>query len=212
MSIEGFDIKDQWLGTGDKLAYTFDFKISSLTDLLIYVQDGGGNVVEEIRGDDTTYLSGVVFDPIKGGGTITLLVDLPDTYVMTVFLANDLPQQPTSFPNKLSFSLGALEGGLDYLGGAIQRLAWLAQRSIAMHDLDDIDNFDPTLPIGIANYAGSVLGVNAAGTAFQMIGSTNLPIFSGDPANPTQGYAYVNTTIPAIRVYINGAWKSAALS
>ena len=77
--IQGFDVKEQVLGTGDTLVYTFGFKIFELSDLLIYVQDGSGNIVEEIRGDDTSFLSGVVFDPINGGGTVTLLAFLTDT-------------------------------------------------------------------------------------------------------------------------------------
>jgi hypothetical protein len=212
MSTEGFDVKDQWLGTGDTVAYTFDFTISKLDDLLIYVQDNTSEVVQTLRGSDDVYLSGVTFDPINGGGTVTLVANLPTGYVLTIFLAPDLPDQPSSFPDKSSFSLPDIESALDYLTRLIQRVAWLAQRSIAMHDLDDIDGFNPGLPQNISSSIGNVMAVNAAGTGWMMIQPGSLPVLASDPANPVNGQAYINTTIPAISVYINGAWKRATLS
>lgn len=171
--IEAFDVKDQALGTGDNAAYTFDFKIYDPTHLLIYVQDGSGNIVQQIRGDDTTYLSGIVFDSVNGGGTVTLVNNLDDTFVMTFMLAPDFPDQPTAFPNKTSFSLDMIEGALDYLASQIQRIAWIAQRSMRMHDLDDIDNFDPTLPISIANYPGGVVSIKEDGSGFEITTTVN---------------------------------------
>jgi hypothetical protein len=167
--IQGFNIKEQVLGQADSNVYTFDFKIFDVTDLLIYVQDSSGNIVEKIRGDDTTFLSGVTFDSIKGGGTVTLINNLGDEFIMTMFSASDLPDQPTSFPNKTSFTLKAIEGALDYLATLIQRVAWIAQRSMRMHDLDDIDSFDPTLPPNIANYPGGILAVKMDGSGFEIL-------------------------------------------
>ena len=211
--IQGFDVKEQWLGTGDTVAYNFDFKISTLDDLLIYVTDTTGiNIVEQVRGSDDVFLSGVTFDPVNGGGTITLVTALPINYVMTIFLAPDLPDQPSSFSDKVSFSLSAIEGALDYIVKAIQRVSWLAKRGVVMHDLDDIDVFNPTLPQNIAASIGNVMAVNAAGTGWNMIQPGSLPVLASDPLNPVNGQAYINTTIPAISVYINGAWKRATLS
>lgn len=167
--IQGFDVKEQWLGTGDANSYTFDFKIFDPSELLIYVQDTSGNVVEQIRGDDTTFLAGVSFDSIQGGGTITLINNLTDGYSLTALSANDLPDQPTAFPNKSSFSLRAIEGALDYLAIQIQRISWLAQRSMRMHDLDDIDSFNPTLPQNIASYPGGILAVKEDGSGFEVL-------------------------------------------
>jgi hypothetical protein len=170
--ISGFDVKDQALGTGDTLAYTFDFKIYDPTDLLIWVQDGSGNVVEQVRGDDTTYLAGLAFDSLNGGGTVTLAAFLPDTYVITFMLAPDAPDQPSDFPDKGSFSLSALEGALDFLASCIQRVSWLATRAAVMHDLDDLSSFDPTLPLGIGNNPGGVVSVKADGSGFEIIITT----------------------------------------
>jgi hypothetical protein len=165
--IEGFDVKEQVLGTGDQSVYTFEFKIFDKTDLLIYVQDASGDIVQEVRGDDTTFLASVTFDSIKGGGSVGLLADLTDEYVMTMFLAPDAPDQPASFPNKKSFTLPDIEGALDFLATLIQRVAWLSQRSVKMHDLDDIDFFDPTLPPNPAGNPGAVLAVKEDGTGFE---------------------------------------------
>lgn len=172
--IEGFDVKDQALGTGDNNVYTFDFKIYDPTDLLIYVQDGSGNIVEKIRGDDTSYLQGLVFDTDEGGGTLTLAADLPDTFVLTMLLAPDLPDQPTAFPDKTSFTLNILEGALDFLASAIQRAAYLAQRAVVLHDLDDITAFDPTLPLGIGNEPGGIISVKSDGSGFEVVVTTGM--------------------------------------
>ena len=86
---------------------------------------------------------------------------------MTMFMANDLPDQPSSFPNKLSFTLPAIEGALDFLAACIQRIAWLAQRSVKMHDLDDIDSFDPTLPINPSGNPGMTIRVKPDGSGFE---------------------------------------------
>lgn len=167
--IEGFDVKEQALGQGDSNVFTFDFKIFSLTDLLIYIQNTSGTIVQKIRGDDTSFISGVTFDSAAGGGTVTLIDNLTDEYTITMMLANDLPAQPSSFPNKGAFTLDALEAALDYLAAALQRVAWVSQRSMRMHDLDDIDSFDPTLPQNIANYPGGIIAVKLDGSGFEIL-------------------------------------------
>ncbi len=172
--IEGFNIKDAALGTGDTVEYTFDFKITDPTHLLIYVQDDSGAVVQKIRGDDTDYLASLAYDSIDGGGTITLVDDLPSEYVMTMLLAPDEPDQPTAFPNKTSFSLDILEGVLDLIASQIQRVAYLAQRAIVLHDLDDIDAFDPTLPLGISDNPGGIVSVNEDGSGFEFVVTTGM--------------------------------------
>ena len=189
--IEGFDVKDQALGTGDTLSYTFDFKIYDPTDLLIWVQDGGGNIVEKVRGDDTSYLASVTFDPLNGGGTVTLAAFLPDTYTMTMMLAPDAPDQPTSFPNKWSFSFEVLEGALDFLASQIQRVAYLAQRAMVLHDLDDVTAFDPTLPLGIGSKPGGIVSVKSDGSGFEcVVGTANIA------AAQSGMYVYGSATSP----------------
>lgn len=163
MSIEGFGYKEQFIGTDDSSSYEFDFKIFSPSHLHIYVQDQLGNILQDIAGDDTTFIAGVAFDPIEGGGTINLVNNLPNAFTMTVFLANDYPDQPTEFANKTSFTMEAIEGGLDFLAAWGQRIAYLAQRALRLHDLDDIDSFDMRLPMGLSGSPAGVLVVNDAG-------------------------------------------------
>lgn len=168
MAIEGFDYKEQVIGTNDTNQYSFDFFIFDDTDLLIYVQDDSGNLIGTYRGDDTSFLSGITFDTTNGGGTVTLINDLPDSYVMTMFLANDAPDQPGSFPNARSFTFDAIEYALDFIAACVQRVAYLAQRSVKLHDLDDIDGFNPTLPMGMSENPLGVLSVNEAGNGFEI--------------------------------------------
>lgn len=176
--VQGFNIKEQALGDGINNTFTFDFKIFKATSLLIYIQDAAGNILQKFRGDNTDYLSSAVFDSIKGGGSITLVTTPLEDYVITMFSASDAPDQPTSFGNKTSFSLPAIEGALDFLASCIQRVSFLAKRSMRMHDLDDTDNFDPTLPPNIANYPGGIIAVKLDRSGFEVLtwnGSTWAP-------------------------------------
>lgn len=175
MSIEGFDYKEQWIGTGDITAYDFSFKIFDVSQLRFYIQDYLGNILaDDLDGTDTTWLSGVTFDSAAGGGTINLLTPLPDNFSLAVYLANDLPAQPTEFRNKSSFTMEIVEAALDYLAAAIQRVAYLAQRSIRLHDLDDIDNWDMRLPINLSNFPLAILTINSDGTGFALGPTTTI--------------------------------------
>ena len=186
MAIEGFQIKDQVLGTGDTNVYTFNLYLLQASDLLIWIQDGAGNIVETHTGDDTTFVSGLTFDD-TGEGTVTLVNDLPDTYVMTLLMANDAPDQTTAFSNKNSFTLSILESALDRTIALLQRVAYLAQRSVKMHDLDDIDSFDPTLPYNIGANPGGIVSVKEDGSGFEIVVNTG-------EISSAQGYATTATT------------------
>jgi hypothetical protein len=169
MSIKGFDYKEQYIGTDDTSAYEFSFKIFDPSELRIYIQDHLGNILaDDIDGDDQVWLSGVTFDAIEGGGTVNLASNLPANYFLTIFLANDAPNQPASFPNKVSFTFNAIEKALDYLGAAIQRVAYLTQRSMRLHDLDDISAWDMRLPMNLVDNPLAILTINADGTGFAL--------------------------------------------
>lgn len=161
--IPGYNVKEQWLGQNNTLAFNFDFTIQDPTHLQIYVQDNNGIEVENIRGNDTTYLAGVTFDSQNGGGTITLLAFLPQDYVLTIYLANDAPVQTSIFRNKFSFTLFSLELALDYIMCALQRVAFLGARSLRLHDLDDIDLFNPMLPLGASSNPNAILALDPFG-------------------------------------------------
>ncbi len=145
MSIPDFNVQEQWIGDSTLTDYTFDFTIQDVLHLVVIVQDSLGNEVERVRGDDTSYLAGVVFDAINGGGTVSLQNVLPNSFVMTLLMANDAPTQPSEFKNKFSFTLERFELALDYMMTAIQRISWLATRSLRLNDVFSGD-FDPQLP------------------------------------------------------------------
>jgi hypothetical protein len=171
MAIEGFQIKDQMLGTGDTTVYPFNLYLLNASDLLIWIQDASGNIVETHTGDDTDFVAGLTFDT-DGSGTLTLVNDLPDEYTMTLLMANDAPDQTSTFKNQFSFTLENIEAALDRLAALLQRVAYLAQRSVKMHDLDDIDNFDPTLPFNIAGSPGGIISVKEDGSGFEIVVTT----------------------------------------
>lgn len=169
MSVPLYDIKEQWIGTGDTVQYTFDYKIAKPNWLVAILQDPDGNIVQTVRGDDTTVLiESIEFDPINGGGTVTLLQDLPTSYVLTMLLAPDWPTQPSEFKDKFSFTLALFEQALDYITAPIQRLAYLAQRSMRLSDVDDATNlgFSAVLPPGANSNPGATICINPASNGF----------------------------------------------
>lgn len=172
--IEGYDVKELALGTGDENEYTFPFKIYKATDLLIYMQDDSGEIVDgyPIRGDDTEFLTALTFDTIDGGGTVEFVDDVPDEYTLLMVLAPDDPDQPSSFPNAASFDLNVIEGALDHLASLIQRIFYRAARSIKLHDLDsddaeNPDGVDMMLPKDFQDNPGAVIAINDDGDGFQ---------------------------------------------
>ncbi len=169
MARSEFEVKEQWIGTGDLAAYTFNYKIEHLLHLLIYVQDASGTLVPgyPIRGDDVVNLASVSFDAVAGGGTITLASVLPTDYVLTALLANDAPTQPSEYQTKTSFTLPSFEAALDFLAGAIQRVSYLAQRTMRLSDMDDEDAISLVLPQGFADNPGASLAVNVTGDGIE---------------------------------------------
>jgi hypothetical protein len=169
MSIEGFDYEEQYIGTDDTSAYEFSFKIFDPSQLRFYIQDQLGNILaDNLDGTDTIWCSGVTYDSIEGGGILNLVSPLPNAFSLSIFLANDAPAQPAQFPNKTSFTLEAIEGALDYLGAAIQRIAFLGQRALRLHDLDDVTQWDMRLPNNLSDFPLAILTINADGNGFAL--------------------------------------------
>lgn len=168
MAVPEFNVKEQWIGTSQLTDYTFDFTIQDLKHLLLIIQDSFGNEVARVRGDDTTILASVIFDSKNGGGTISLKNELAIKYVLTALQANDAPTQPAEFKDKNSFTLELFELAMDYIITGVQRLAYLAQRSAKLHDLDDIDTFDVTLPRAMSANPRATIVINGAGTGFDL--------------------------------------------
>lgn len=166
MSIEQFDTKESYTGTGSLATYSFDFKITELTHLLVVVADASGVEVQRVRGDNIVFLSSVTFDPIEGGGSVILQANLPSGYTMLLLLANDQPLQEYRFRDKTSFTLRRFEDALDAILGAVQRLVYQAAKSLRLHDLDDETTFNPMFPAGISNQAGRVVIINTGADGF----------------------------------------------
>lgn len=165
MSIEGFGFKEQFIGTDPaSSAFEFDFRIFDPAQLHIYIQDQFGNILTDTTGDDSSIVSSVTFD--ESGGILTLVTPLGNNFVLTMFMANDYPDQPTEFPNKFSFTFDIVEGAFDFIMACVQRVAYLAQRSIRLHDLDDQSSWDFRLPINLSTFPNGVLCINAEGNGF----------------------------------------------
>ncbi len=147
MSRDDFYPRFDYEGDASAIAFEFDFKIEELSQLKVIVLDDDGALDQDLTGEDTDYIDNVDFDAVEGGGTVTLQAVLPEDYRIIILLANDMPTQPVRFRSHRSFSLRAIEMALDWLGGAIQRLAYLAQGSLRLHDAIEREVFDMTLPL-----------------------------------------------------------------
>lgn len=180
--IAGFNVKDVAIGTGDTNSYNVGFVVDEVTDLLVWVQDSNGNIQGEYRGDDTTFLAGLTFNSDGETMTLGLLNNLADSWVLTFLMAPDGPDQEASFADKFGFNLSDIEGSFDTLVRFIQRAAYMGQRAIVLHDLDDIDNFDPMLPYPIASAAGYVPSIKDDASGIEFVVSTG-------QISAAQGYA-----------------------
>lgn len=163
MSRSEFNTEERYIGTGALTDYSFDFKIESLAQLLIIELDDTGVETQRVRGTDTTYLSTVDFDVENGGGTVTLAAALDTDYTLIIQLANDEPTQPYEFRDKFSFTLKSFENALDWLAGAIQRLAWRSGRSVKLNDAYDNDTAPIDMELPVTVVAEAMLRMNDAG-------------------------------------------------
>lgn len=163
MSRPQFEVKEIYTGTGTLAAYTFDFKIEKKEQLLLVFVDDEKVETARIRGDDTLLISNLIFNPITGGGTVTLVDNLPLDHKLVLLLANDEPTQVYEFNNNQSFDLKKLEMSLDFAVGPIQRLAYLAKQSFRIHDLDDENEFNGQFPPGVEDAKDRTLTISPDG-------------------------------------------------
>lgn len=224
MAITIYEPRVEYVGAGNLADYTFDFKIASLEHLLVIVTDDTFVETFRVRGSDTTDLDSVEFDPIDGGGTVHLAVNLPTNHHLFILLANDGPLQESEFKNKTDFTLKRFEDALDVLGGAIQRLTYLVSRSFRIPEAKlDADAFDIELPAPIE--ASKVIAINSTGDGIELIdppvdgaagaaGADGRTILSGSGA-PSSGLGsngdfYIDTAATALYgPKTAGAWGSA---
>lgn len=188
MSRSTFDVREEYIGAGNLDAYSFDFKIENLDQILVTVFDDDGVLVGDFRGDDATFLASVDFDPIDGGGTVNLLADLAAGWKIVILLADDEPTQPFEFKNKFDFTLKKIEQAFDWLSGQIQRLAYLQGRNIRLSDRmseAEAAAFDKTLPFDLEDNPGATLAVNEDGDGFAFGPTTdeiNLAVVAAEAA------------------------------
>ncbi len=145
-----YDPVENYTGNAVATEFDFNFTITELSQLEVIIGDTDGLEVSRVRGTDVTLIDEVTFDETNGGGTVTFLTAPADGYMIRLLLANDSPKQPSEFKNKFDFTLARVERAFDYVASAIQRVSYLAQRSVRLHELDDSSAFDLTLPPGVA--------------------------------------------------------------
>lgn len=204
------DVVNHFTGTGSLAVYPFDFKIKSEDELLVIVSDASGNETKRVRGSDTSYLDSITFDAIEGGGEVTLLADLPSDYEIYLLLAPDEPVQDNSFRNQFDFSLKRIEAAFDQVIAYVQRLAYLAKYSLRLHDLDDLDAFDPMLPQGVSSNTDDRIPVVGGGgfapvSTWPLVSDlavSNVRNISGSRGSPT----LVSTNIPFTGSYWDNSW------
>ena len=169
MAVSEYLVRSEYVGTGSVAEYTFDFKIANLEHLLIVQSTDLLVETFRVRGSDTTYISSVDFDAVEGGGTVTLVSNLPNTHNLAIILANDEPLQASEFKNKADFTLSRFEAALDVLGGAMQRVAYLCNRALKLPEemLDaSVAVFSTEIPIPVAS---RLLGINSTADAIELI-------------------------------------------
>ena len=66
------------------------------------------------------------------------------------------------------FTLKKFENALDWIAGAVARVAYLSQRSVKLNDYTDETAFDPTLPIEVTDTTSQTIVTKADGTGFEI--------------------------------------------
>lgn len=189
-----YNVKETYTGIGSLAVYTFDFKIEDKSQLEIIETNSLGVELQRVRGTDLVFLSSVVFNSVLGGGTVTLAANLPTGYKLIILLANDAPSQLSEFSNKTSFSLKRFEAALDFIAGAVQRLAYRGKQSIKIHDLEDEETFNAQLPYGLSTALGKAIVVNATGDGLEFGPDLSGPGGVGVPDGGAIGAALVKNS------------------
>ena len=127
-----YNVREVYLGDGIQNAFTFDFKIVNVEDLLVLYVDPTGAIVWETRGNDTTYYTTLLNENLDGG-TITWVTDEPAVgYQVIILLADDNPKQPSRYTVDSRYTMKKIEASLDTLSGQIQRIRYLLDRSLRL--------------------------------------------------------------------------------
>jgi len=166
MARPNYQVKQSYTGTGSLATYSFPFKIEDPLHLLIIEISNTGIETQRVRGDDNVYLSSLTFDSVNGGGSVTLAANLQAGYKLNLILANDAPTQPYEFTDKNSFKVKRFEMALDFILGAVQRLASRASKTVRINEADDETVFNPELP-PVVNGSGKLIKVKDDGSGLE---------------------------------------------
>lgn len=148
MAVTEMNVRSEYVGNNTLSQYTFDFKIQKLSEILITVISNLGVPVFTVRGDDTTYITSVVFNPFASGGVVNLPANLATGYRLIILYANDVPTQITEIRSKGDFNIRRIEDSLDSIVRAVQRVAYLASKGLRIPDgLSDSQIFNTNLPV-----------------------------------------------------------------
>jgi len=194
MSISTYQPRSDFIGTGVLDTYSFDFKITDKSQLLIVKIDDAGALVWAVDGNDLTYLSSVTFNE-DGGGQVVLAAVLPADYPLAIILNANEPTQPQQFVRRSSWTLDQFEDAMDYIVLQLQAVAYLAKRAPVLGKFvtaSDADAFDTEIEL----VADSVIAVNEDGDGFEAVARS---AFVGDagPTGPTGATGATGATGPA---------------
>lgn len=203
MSNTVYDPREEYVGDGTVKVYDFNFRITDPTMVIFLVTDSLFNLTFRVDGTDRTFLSALTFDTINGGGTVTLVSNLALGSFLTILLAPDAPTQTAEFKNKADFTLRRFEAALDAISGQVQRLAYLASRSLKIGDsLQNAQPFNVSIPIVSTNPAvqsnvGKVVIVAPDNKSLTLgpVGAFMVPLQAPGvaPATPTKGLLVLNS-------------------
>ena len=84
----------KYIGEGNKKDYSFPFKITNNSQILILVFNDIGELQYEERGDDNTFIDQVKFNALTGGGTVILKDNLQLDYSLVIKLSMNTAVQP----------------------------------------------------------------------------------------------------------------------
>lgn len=132
--ISEYNVREEFLGDDVKTDFSFDFEIADLTELLIVITDSDGVETDRVRGDDTTIIDTVTWEEGEPGGIVAFIDPPEDGSHIFLMLAPDETLQESEFKNKGQFTLPLFEAAIDVLARGIQRLQYLAKRSINIGD------------------------------------------------------------------------------
>lgn len=117
------DPVETYLGNDTADEFAFNFKVRDDADILIMVfSTVSGALLWSERGDELDEVDDVYFNPLAGGGTITLPAPLPSGQKIVIMLAADIPVQGFQFREQTNYQLRQFEEALDNVMIYIQRM------------------------------------------------------------------------------------------